>query len=145
MTGEDIRISAPSCALRLACKSRRSFRPWPLRVCAHVGKGPHGSALLSMAWHGCTAVWTGGQSTIAMRHIAWCGAEIRRRASRLPVPRRKALELSGVGLGEGRGVRVALGCPQAQPDQALGEAHCAGDAVEHGDACLLLEIVGEIG
>ena len=82
MTGEDIRISPPSCALRRKRKLRRSFRPWPRRVCAHAGKGLHGSAPLAMAWHGCTAVWTGGRSTTAMRHIARSSAEIRRRAYR---------------------------------------------------------------
>ena len=41
-TGEVIRILAPSCGLRLKRKLRRSFRPWPLRVCARPGKDLRG-------------------------------------------------------------------------------------------------------
>jgi hypothetical protein len=74
--GGDIRISPTSCALRLKRKLPRSFRRSPPRVSAHAGKGPRGSAPPETAWRGCTAVWTAGQSTIAMRPIARRRAEI---------------------------------------------------------------------
>jgi hypothetical protein len=79
-TGRDIRTSAPSCAVRRKRKLQRSFRPSLHRVSAYAGRGLHASARPATASLGCTAAWTGGRNTIAMRHIARLRAKIRRRA-----------------------------------------------------------------
>ena len=60
MTRRDIRISPPFCAPRRKRKSRRSFRRWPLRRCAHAGKDPSGVSTAGdrVAWlHGRVDTW----------------------------------------------------------------------------------------
>ena len=59
--------------------------------------------------------------------------------------RREALELPGIGLGEGRRICAALRCPKPNPDQALGESDRAGDPIDDRNAGLALEVAGEIG